>query len=48
MEIKLTKKESEEEDNEKVVQSEDFIDLCLKFNKNTEQIKELPRTETNK
>lgn len=33
MEIKLTKKESEEEDNEKVVQSEDFIDLLFEVMK---------------
>lgn len=48
MGIKFTKKEVEDENKERTVQSEEFVNLLMKFNKNTEQKKELPRTETNK
>lgn len=39
MGIKFTKKEVEDENKERTVQSEEFVNLLMKFNKNTEQKK---------
>lgn len=46
MGIRTAKKEVETENKERTVQTEEFVNLLIKFKKNTEQIKELPRTES--
>ncbi|MDD6897382.1 MAG: hypothetical protein SOV40_08155 [Prevotella sp.] len=46
MGFQYTKKKEEDEQRERTVQAEEFANLMTKFNKQTEQIKELPKKES--
>ncbi|MBO1363715.1 hypothetical protein JHU38_08035 [Prevotella sp. A2931] len=48
MGIRYTKKTDENENKEKTVQAEEFINLMTSTKRSTRKIKELPRTEVGK
>ncbi|ERK39725.1 hypothetical protein HMPREF9135_2221 [Segatella baroniae F0067] len=48
MGIRYTKKNDENENKEKTVQAEEFINLMISTKRNAREVKELPKTEVGK